>query len=108
MNCKPGDLAVVVKATFTPEILGHIVVVVGDWNGPAVDRPNDGHCWEVKYPDGRPILTTFLGGGRDFFQTRPFLDSSLRPLRDNDGEDETLTWAGKPNAIPRKTSATEE
>lgn len=23
-------------------------------------------------------------------------DFRLRPIRDNDGEDETLTWAGKP------------
>lgn len=26
-------------------------------------------------------------------------DSNLRPIRDQDGEDETLTWAGKPEQV---------
>lgn len=32
-------------------------------------------------------------------------DNSLRPIRDNDGEDETLTWAGKPADIKTPEAA---
>jgi hypothetical protein len=87
MNCKQGDLAVYVG--LVPEVLGTIVQVVGlklicdvghmGGAGPAwfVDPPikHSGQLWVS------------------------VLDSALRPIRDNDGADETLAWAGKPEKV---------
>lgn len=84
MNCKPGDLAVIVSAP--KEIqnqIGKIVETVKllpNWEGIP--------CWQIKNPF------------RDRFGIcEGIADKDLRPIRDNDGEDQTLTWAGKPNNI---------
>lgn len=74
MNCKPNDLAVCVSASTFPQFIGE------------------------------PSATETLGGGwlTDPPQFVPgyvlpavFHDSTLRPLRDNDGQDEALTWVGE-------------
>ena len=83
MRCKPGDLAIVIdwKGIHT----GKVVTVVcfsesfglGCWEvSPETIDPDDGVnvCWN---------------------------DASLRPIRDQDGEDETLTWAGRPKEMVR-------
>ncbi len=104
MNCKPGDLAVVVSAGATPEMIGAIVLVKratvpGEPNeaGTAVFRAN-GPAWIVEAISGR-IPTRYNDGSLEFSTWRSVLDRCLRPIRDNDGEDETLTWAGKPERI---------
>jgi hypothetical protein len=87
MNCKPGDLAVVVKSHAGNE--GKIVRCVeytglNFWPFIGVD-----HSWRID-----SSLRSYAGTyGNDI------ADSQLRPIRDNDGEDETLTWAGKPESI---------
>ncbi len=81
MNCRPGELAFVVGGNFH-EHRGRVVSVVRPspvWADSWVTNP------VLRAPDGVPV---------------DYLDSHLRPIRDNDGEDETLTWAGKPEAVP--------
>ena len=98
LNCKPGDLAVRVKSHPTCFIkVGAILEVIelsdasfvlrADGNyysknaplwivkyrGSEID-PSDGFCWGVH-------------------------DSDLRPIRDNDGNDETLTWRDVPSKV---------
>lgn len=84
MNCKPGDLAVVVNASEVPANAGKIVRVTHI--NPLVLALFGKLFWEFEgellADDGSPC---------DLVD-----DTVLRPIRDNDGEDETLTWAGKP------------
>lgn len=83
MNCKPGDLAWIVRCFHTTEILGHIVEVLGPYQGDTYQGRRG--AWEVRYPDGRPILTTYLPSGRKSLEpTRPINDICLRPIRPGD------------------------
>lgn len=109
MNCKQGDLAVIVSSIVpnSPNI-GKIVRVVCPSNGnktpiggkyAEVDgkpwvRRTDEFLWFVESESNLHTMT--VSGKAITFKYGPFADKNLRPLRDNDGEDETLTWAGKP------------
>ena len=88
MNCKPGDLAVIVRADNK------------------VDRPHIGKIVECIYwlPDEfggmwrtEPRLKVLRGPckGREI----GWHDGDLRPIRDNDGEDEMLRIVGKPQEV---------
>jgi hypothetical protein len=91
MNCKPGDLAIVVRAVFQ-ENLGRLVYVLRANN----TNENEDDEWIIdplgrlrcdhgcRWTDQAPAGATF---------TCP--DSVLRPLRDTDGADETLAWKKK-------------
>jgi hypothetical protein len=88
MNCKPGDLAICFKGYHPDDmaLVGQIFKVVSIYGTNVLGQP----CWvyegEIrKDASGRDILAV--------------CDETLRPIRDNDGEDETLTWAGKPERI---------
>ena len=88
MECKVGDLAVIVRADNDPECLGRIVRVVAlrfAMGEPAwqVDPP---HFWRGH--EGQQIEVMWD-------------DRDLRPLRDGDGEDEMLTRAGRAVGIPQ-------
>jgi hypothetical protein len=85
MNCKPGDLAVVVRA-YVAENLGKVCRVIGPSRVKGWD-------WELEFP--HPVLWSGGAIARDGRGQ----DWQLRPIRNNDGEDETLTWAGKPSDI---------
>lgn len=85
LNCKPGDLAVIVRSTCGNE--GKIVRCIelhpaGTDNSPIFKGP----IWEID----APIPSTWGD------QTPYCPDSQLRPLRDNQGADETLTWLDVP------------
>lgn len=85
MNCKEGDLAIVVKSYAGNE--GKIVRcvryigVVDGWRGD--------DYWVVD-----SILTTNTGLHGPYAP-----DSFLRPIRDQDGPDETLTWKDVPKEV---------
>lgn len=94
MNCKQGDLAIVVRAC-NVENIGRVarcmrVSIGGDVTGPGYRFPS-AVCWVVE-----PPLSSWDGLG--FAAAVP--DAFMRPIRDNDGEDETLTLAGKPQCVP--------
>lgn len=86
MNCKPGELAIIVKAmdSFERQHVGKIVRVLkikecGHWD---YEAP---YLFSVIGPFG--CLCVCLD------------DSQLRPIRDNDGKDETLGWAPSPEKL---------
>ena len=89
MNCKPGDLAVIVRSWAGNE--GKIVRCVELVNSPDFEGLTflDGPRWLIDRP-----VPLRLGG-----TTKTVADSALKPIRPNDGKDETLTWAGKPEQV---------
>lgn len=108
MNCKPGDLAVIVGSTIGNT--GKIVRVLGvsflhgaPVGSDAVDPGtgvrwmNEGHYryWDV-VAQGSPLVCQRYSGALHELHRRPFKDADLRPLRDNEDEDEMLRIAGKP------------
>ena len=74
LNCKIGDLAVIVKTSYPAEVryIGKIVRCV---------EPIFSCGWIVE-----PDIAGYFG----------VHDDNLRPIRDSDGEDEMLRLAGKP------------
>lgn len=86
MNCKPGDLAIRVAAPWHARVPRDALVQVRSFVGAASLRSADGlvrhgvDVWDVEY--------------RGDLYGIP--DSELRPIRDQDGTDETLTWAPVP------------
>lgn len=93
MNCKPGDLAVVVRAPNGAEIrVGSIVRVV----------EFDGWCFFIDTGAWAQDVWRVEFNGSEFSPLGfewGIPDSDLRPIRPNDGEDETLQWAGKPQEV---------
>jgi hypothetical protein len=82
MNCKPGDLAILVRARRKS-----LQPLVGQIH----------RCHEVTHPPGCEPHWRFdpplrLPSGEKV----AWGDSSLRPIRDQPGEDETLQWAPVP------------
>ena len=91
MNCKPGDLAIVVRARNTPEMLGRIVTVVRApvhkeffetskgrmrWTGDCSDT------WVVS--SNHPMPWRGVGGTLHFAKERVFSDECLRPINPGD------------------------
>lgn len=79
MNCKEGDLAIIVGYHVRHDFLGKVVRCIKlDFH-----KRLQVHFWhvDVEFPEG------FFG----------VADMHLRPIRDNDGKDETLQWAPVPS-----------
>lgn len=89
MNCKPGDLAVIVRSVVRPEAVGAVVRCVA-----FMPAPDGRAAWLIDRSLGGPIVTEM-----GLHQGDWWVDANMRPIRDNDGEDETLSWAGKPQHI---------
>ena len=94
LNCKQGDLAVIVRSTCGN--LGKIVRC----------KKLCMHHWFIQ-PDGSLIAglawvvdPPVIGWRGDVLPG--VLDAVLRPLRDNDGEDEMLRLAGLPVGAPQE------
>lgn len=104
-NVRPGDRAVVIRAT-NPRNLFKIVHVVDqifpinvagtmvyDAAGNLViARPDDGVVWVVESL-GSPFIATRKNGQELPAMIAPCSDKCLRPLRDTDGPDESLLIA---------------
>ena len=88
MRCKPGDLAIIVESDLGNE--GNIVQCV-KLIGDLTQRDRHGNLETVPMWD----VDIDLDGEGD----KTIADYQLRPIRDSDGEDETLTWAGKPEQV---------
>ena len=88
MNCKQGDLAVVVRSFAGQE--GKIVRCV-KYVGPINfdGAPAFPDCWRVDPP---------LYVAADGRKAQWVADSCMRPIRDSKGDDETLAWAGAKRA----------
>lgn len=87
MNCKQGDLAVVVRlrgGSYRGIQLGSIVECLSP----------------ARSPRGEPSWVIVRNGG--LFGDLCIVDSALRPLRGNPGQDETLTWLPVPSTKVEK------
>lgn len=84
MNCRPGDLAYVTGCHTHPELNGMYMTVVSAVSDVA---------WLCSGCEVEAIAARY--------GVPPHvLDKYLRPIRDNDGADETMAWAGKPEQVP--------
>lgn len=92
MNCKPGDLAIIVRSESGNH--GCIVECITFYaNAKFMGHRDHVNCWGVRgalrNPDRSwPAIREGVDG--------VIPDAWLRPLRDSDGEDEMLRIAGKP------------
>lgn len=105
MNCKQGDRAVVVRPSvlldlytgrrieLVPNHMGYIVTCLQLMYDPVLHE----YGW---------VIDRFLPwsadcgcGKRHSGMTNTLPDAHLRPLRDDEGDDETLQWAGKPHSV---------
>jgi len=109
MNCKPGDLAEVVGKTETPGLKGMFVIVESlVIPGSRVDgllMGDSAPAWVCRSAVtgsllpaliDHEILGRYCGSTLEHVERRPIADVILRPIRDQLGEDETLTWAPVP------------
>lgn len=101
LRCKPGDLAVVVSAPYTPEMIGKFVLVDrlavdGEkcLEGPGVYVLSGHASWIISSSTKGGLLPTRTVGGRILhLKIRAMADCCLRPIRPNEGEDETLSYS---------------
>lgn len=105
LNCKPGDLAVIVADHKThPGTAGLLCDVLfasplGDFNLPngfqtkATTFPS----WVIKLH--RPVYVLCLDGISRATDYAACPDEKLRPIRDQPGEDETLSWCDVPSEV---------
>lgn len=96
MKCKPGDLAVFTSCIL-PENLGRLVSVLvqckcASHSGRAVWKCTAMQSVFAMDRDSETVHE--IPAGTNFCVP----DDSLRPLRDNNGKDETLTWDVEYNA----------
>lgn len=93
LRCKPGDLAVIVLANNMPILLGRLVTIErlateGEYFNNCGNPP--GAVWWVRPVSGKIECINKLGM-EVLVDRRPIGDPHLRPIRPNDGVDETLT-----------------
>ncbi len=97
MRCKPGDLAVICGPTAEPVNVGIFLRVTkcdpldSTWQFNEATRPIQ--FYQGSDPIGRFSSSSEAGGNAWIF------DNDLRPIRDQPGEDETLTWAPVPSTV---------
>lgn len=89
MNCKPGDLAMVINSTAGND--GKIVSVIAPLGRHLTRGPN-GIIGTLFWWKISPPLEDWSGTVGD-----DIADFQLRPIRDQPGTDEIIRIAGKPN-----------
>lgn len=96
MNCKPGDLAVIVRSNIK-ENIGHLVTVLDDFQ-----VMHGHHCWLVR--SARPLMAKVGPVDVGFLSCAYMPDKHLRPIRDpgEGAQDETLSWL----PVPEKEGVT--
>ena len=87
LRCKPGDLAIYIGRR--KEFIGKPIKILEFKLAP------DGPGWLVDPPVYENYIDDFGTKRRGDWQ----LDRNLRPIRDQDGEDEMLAIAGKPEGV---------
>lgn len=89
MNVKSGELAIVVGGQWN---VGRIVEIMFFDPGKFHHFSGVQGSWRVKSSN---LLHAKGGWMKEVW----FPDSWLRPLRDGEGDDESLSWAGKPEQV---------
>jgi hypothetical protein len=91
MNCKPGDLAVIIHCPPAPDCVGRIVQCLRFEGNYIIDGLRYPDVWRVDWSgkSAREITGCEAWGMRDAW---------MRPLRDpgDDARDETLEWLPSP------------
>jgi hypothetical protein len=106
MNCKPGDLAVIVGST-TTEANGHLVTCVRLLDG---CQPVDGIEWN-RIGSSPVWLIESFGCGVPWkpltqkVMRRAASDAILRPIRDNPGDESFVTESRKSLRTARENAA---
>ena len=97
LNCKPGDLAIIVQGLFTHRNIGKLVTVLGPANQPG--------CWIVQCD--HPMKTVLGGVFRSESNVGPIEDYRQRPIRDprDFAVDESIGWLpAVPSGQPQETT----
>jgi hypothetical protein len=84
MNCKPGELCIVIRANLAENLGRFVTTVEYDQN------PGWPGMWRVEC--GTRLRGIDWQGNIAVGTTMMICDESLRPIRDNPGKDETLDW----------------
>lgn len=100
MNCKPGDLAIIIGASRTPELIGYIVEVVSlaydreayetNKGVAALDAGGEPQLWRVR--GTRPLPWRIRDGSLAYAVEVPVRDVCLRPLNGIPVDEETGNW----------------
>ena len=99
LNCKIGDLAIVVNAKVT-ENIGQLVEVKGPHRGRPVRLSAPGHVWQVRTVSGRKTLQYRYRDGRVVeYATGPVPDCRLRPVSGLTGVDTLAEEASAVNGV---------
>ncbi|MFX3547684.1 hypothetical protein V8918_02840 [Ralstonia mannitolilytica] len=74
MNCKPGDMAIIVRCTIE-ENIGHVVHVHSSYG----EVPGYGFCWNVDCPT--PLIAVSLADNQRYRRNDGYIpDDWLRPI----------------------------
>lgn len=94
MNCKPGDLAVIVHCPPKPDCVGRIVECVKFFKSCHIDFRFYTDVWVVEWHGVDPKQLGFNGFAVP--------DAWLRPIRDpgDDAVDEVIQRLGVPHGVP--------
>ncbi|WP_157839639.1 hypothetical protein [Comamonas testosteroni] len=99
LNMKPGELGVVISGNKSS---GRIVRVEALMEEGSFAHSTTGELFEIGTSDmwvlSEGTVMRFHENGI-IVETEFAEDKYLRPIRDHGGEDETLTWAGKPEKV---------
>lgn len=109
-RCKPGDRALVLGGPNAGAIV-HVDrrAVHGERNAGLISVIGSATCWRVTSLGGPlKMINAVTNEVHCLRQSALMADSNLWPLHDQEGEDETLTWAGKPSTMPVADLATPE
>jgi len=105
LNCKPGDLAVIIADhKLHPDSGGRLCDVLFESPAGYFDLPDGVPTESTTWPSWviklhNPILILWPDGisGPANYASCP--DAKLRPIRDQPGADETLSWVDVPSGV---------
>lgn len=105
MNCKPGDLAVVINAVVTHELIGKIVRVIrrvydGEPNSIGGNFVNIEFAWLC---EGKSIPTRTTDGTLHFVNSRAIEDRLLRPIRPDETPEQSIEAMKLLTQLPKET-----
>lgn len=95
LRCKAGDLAIIVGAGKVPENVGRFVIVDRRAIAGKDVHPSCGDiaAWVVRSACGDNLMVMLINGSTEMRHEVPVADYDLRPIRPNEGEDESLSWS---------------
>lgn len=107
MNCKPGDMAVVIKASTTKELIGRFVIVGraycdGEVISGFVPVIVGGPSWVCSSVSGDKLPWASYDGTLAWVLDRPINDSVLRPIRPEETPEESTEAMRLLTQLPQK------